>query len=139
MKLIRDEGATDTAAIASLQAAKIYDVDVLTEAIEDNPQNYTRFVVIAKEAQVHERCDKTSVVFTTPNEPGALFEVLKLAAECEVNLIKLESRPIPGRPWEYMFYLDFEGKVEAPGVRKLLDSLPDSTKRLRVLGSYPAA
>ena len=139
VKLICDEGATDTAAIASLQAAKLYDVDVLAEAIEDNPQNYTRFVVIAKEPQVHEKCDKTSVVFTTPNEPGALFEVLKLAAECEVNVIKLESRPIPGRPWEYMFYMDFEGKVEAHGVRKLLDSLPDSTERLRVLGSYPAA
>ena len=139
VKLIVDEGAADTAAIASLQAAKIYEVDVLAEAIEDNPQNYTRFVVIAKEAQVYEKCDKTSVVFTTPNEPGALFEVLKLATECEVNLIKLESRPIPGRPWEYMFYMDFEGKVEAPGVRKLLDSLPASTERLKILGSYPAA
>jgi 3-deoxy-D-arabino-heptulosonate 7-phosphate (DAHP) synthase/prephenate dehydratase len=139
VKLIKDEGAVDTAAIASLRAASIYDVDILAEAIEDNPQNYTRFVIIAKEARVHEKCDKTSVVFTTPNEPGALFEVLKLAAECQVNLVKLESRPIQGRPWEYMFYMDFEGNIEAPTVGRLVRSLPDCTERLKVLGCYPAA
>ena len=100
---------------------------MLAEAIEDNPQNYTRFVVIAKEPQVHEKCDKTSVVFTTPNEPGALFEVLKLAAECEVNVIKLESRPIPGRPWgvHVLYGLRREGRSarspQAPGFAPRLD------------------
>ena len=139
VKMIKEQGAADTAAVASLQAAKIYDVDVLAEAIEDNPQNYTRFVVIAKEARVHDRCNKTSVVFTTPNQPGALFAVLKVAAEHQVNLVKLESRPIPGRPWEYMFYMDFEGNMDSPSVGALLRSLPSCTEKLKVLGCYPSA
>ena len=139
VKMIKEQEASDTAAIASLQAAKIYEVDVLQEAIEDNPQNYTRFVVIAKEARVHDRCDKTSVVFTTPNKPGALFAVLELTAKNEVNLVKLESRPIPGRPWEYMFYMDLEGNVESPNVSTVLRELPDCTETLKVLGCYPSA
>ena len=139
VKMIKEQEASDTAAIASSQAAKIYEVDVLQEAIEDNPQNYTRFVVIAKEPRVHDRCDKTSIVFTTPNKPGSLFTVLHLTAKNEVNLVKLESRPIPGRPWEYMFYMDLEGNAESANVSTVLRELPDCTEKLKVLGCYPSA
>jgi prephenate dehydratase len=96
-------------------------------------------VVIAKEPRVHDRCDKTSVVFTTPNKPGALFAVLQLIAKHEVNLVKLESRPIPGRPWEYMFYMDWEGNIESPNVSAVLGVLPECTETLKVLGCYPSA
>jgi len=139
VKMLKEQEATDTAAIASLHAAEIYEVDVLEEAIEDNPQNYTRFVVVAKEPRVHDRCDKTSVVFTTPNKPGALFAVLELIAKHEVNLVKLESRPIPGRPWQYMFYMDWEGNIDSPNVSAVLRDLPGCTETLKVLGCYPSA
>jgi 3-deoxy-7-phosphoheptulonate synthase len=139
VKMIKEQGQMEAAAIASVQAAKLHNMDVLAEAIENNPQNYTRFIVIAKEGEVHPKCDKTSVVFTTPNQPGSLLKVLELFDKSRINLLKLESRPIPGRPWEYMFYMDFQANLEASATQEVLRSLPACTDRLKVLGCYPAA
>lgn len=139
VKMIREQQILDGAAIASVEAAGVYGMEVLAESIEDNPQNYTRFIVVARTPQVHEKCNKTSVVFTTRNEPGALYSVLRVFAERHINLAKLESRPIPGRPWEYMFYVDFEGHVQAAHVAEALRTMTQYTEQLKVLGCYPSA
>ena len=139
VKMIRDEGLMDGAAIASVEAAKAYDMQVLTESIEDNPQNYTRFFILAASPQVNEKRNKVSILYTTKNESGALYSTLKLFSEGNLNLSKLESRPIPGRPWEYVFYVDFEGNTEDEAVSETLSSLSKFTERYKMLGCYPAA
>ena len=129
----------DGAAIASAEAAKVYGMDILAPAIEDNAFNYTRFIAIARKGRVTAKCNKTSLVYTTKNEPGALLATLKLFSDRGVNLSKLESRPIPGRPWEYMFYADVEGSTETPALAEALKQLARHTTQLKVLGCYPAA
>jgi 3-deoxy-7-phosphoheptulonate synthase len=139
VKMIKDQGILDGAAVASAEAAKVYGMEILAESIEDNPQNYTRFVVIARRAEPHERCNKTSLAYATKNEPGALYATLREFADRGVNLTKLESRPIPGRPWEYMFYVDLEGHVRSSAVVEALRAIEPRTTRLKVLGCYPSA
>jgi prephenate dehydratase len=139
VKLIKEQGILDGAAIASAEAAKVYGMEVLAEGIEDNPQNYTRFVVVAKNARVHDKCNKASLVYSTKNEPGALYATLRIFAERKINLSKLESRPIPGRPWEYMFYVDIDAHIDSPEVKEALRAIEPYVARLKVLGCYPAA
>jgi 3-deoxy-7-phosphoheptulonate synthase len=139
VKTIRDESIMDGAAIASAEAARVYGMDVLAEAIEDNPLNYTRFIVIARRGRVHDKCDKTSMAYSTKNEPGALLATLQEFARRGVNLCKLESRPIPGRPWEYRFFVDVEGHVDSPELSEAIRALQAHTQSFRLLGCYPAA
>ena len=139
VKMIRDQGVIDGAAIASAEAAKTYGMQILLESIEDNPQNYTRFFVIATSPQIHDKCDKVSMLYSTRNEPGALHRTLKLFAEKNLNLLKLESRPIPGRPWEYVFCVDFKGNIQSPEVAGTLEALSKQTSGYKLLGCYPSA
>ncbi|MBI2444807.1 prephenate dehydratase [Candidatus Micrarchaeota archaeon] len=130
------EGA---AAIASRKAAEHYGLQVLAEGIEDNRNNYTRFILISKTAPIPQADFKTSIVFSTQHKPGALFRVLKAFADAQINLTKLESRPTKSTPWEYYFYLDFEGSaVHAPG-KAVLEKIKPDTLMLKVLGCYPKA
>ncbi len=138
---VREAGLPHAGAIASRRAAQVYGLQVLIEHLEDNPRNYTRFILVAREPY-HLSLDddvtcKTSVAFTLPNRPGALFKALSVFALREINLTKIESRPIPGKPWEYLFFVDFEGHAEyGPGQRALLH-LREIAPFVRVLGSYP--
>jgi len=144
VRLVMDRGRDDEAAIASATAAEIYGGRVLLEAIEDNPQNFTRFFlltgveraghVVTRETS---RRFKTSIVFRVSNKPGALFRALGAFAIFEIDLTKIESRPIEGRPWEYAFYLDFAGKLDDRNVSRALDSLRELADMVRVLGCYP--
>jgi prephenate dehydratase len=104
--------------------------------IETNPRNYTRFVVVAQKPRSNGNRKKSSIVYSTGNQPGALFEILKIFTENQVNLVKLESRPIHGKPWEYMFYADVEADVTTPAFGPVLDSIRQKTDFLKVLGSY---
>ncbi len=131
----RRESLSD-AAIASKEAAEIYAMTVIEEGIETNPRNYTRFVVIGKEQLDKGPRRKSSLIFSTGNQPGALFEVLKVYADNDVNLVKLESRPIHGKPWEYMFYVDIEADAESETFKPALDILMEKTDYLKILGSY---
>lgn len=139
VKLLKASGRRDAAAIAPRRASAVYDMPILVENIEDDPENYTRWIVLAREPiEPIEPC-KTSIVFTLKNMPGALFKALSVFSLRDIDLTKIESRPIPGSPWEYSFYLDFSESMFQERGRRALDHLGEITTTLRVLGSYPRA
>ena len=136
VRRIKDEGESGEVAIAAIEAAELYGLSVLKEGIETNPRNYTRFAVIAASAVNNGPRKKSSLVYSTSNKPGALFDTLKIFAENGINLVKLESRPIHGKPWQYMFYVDLEGDVESNELAAVMEELTEKTEYLRVLGTY---
>ncbi|HJS19940.1 MAG TPA: prephenate dehydratase [Anaerolineales bacterium] len=137
VKMLKESGTRDTAAIASRRAAEIYGMQILEEGIEDNSENFTRFLAISKETMLPDGEAKTSIVFTLRNQPGALFKALSVFALRDIDLTKIESRPLQGKPWEYLFYIDFIGAAHEETARKALDHLNEYALMLRVLGSYP--
>lgn len=139
VKMIVEQRIDDAAAIAGLQAAKVYGAHCLLKGIEDNKENYTRFLLLSKEASVSAAANKTSIVFSTENRPGTLFRCLAAFALRDIDLTKLESRPLHGRPWEYFFYADFLGNINETNCRNALSHLGEMATYLRVLGCYPRA
>ena len=139
VKMIKERGLTDGAAIASARAAEIYGMNILVREIEDNPNNFTRFFILAKQAAPPSGNDKTSIVFSVKHRPGALYEFLQQLASNKINLTKIESRPTRQKPWEYNFYLDFEGHHTDVAAREALDNLEKTSLFVKVLGSYPKA
>jgi len=140
VKMVIEKGLKDAAAIASAMAAQIYGGEILKRNIEDDPGNFTRFFLLRRPgARIPSGSGewRTSLVFRTPNVPGALFRCLSVFALRDISLIKIESRPLRGRPWEYLFYLDFIGRVDDPKCQKALGHLEELTDFVRVLGSYP--
>ncbi|WP_300463884.1 3-deoxy-7-phosphoheptulonate synthase [Desulfobacula sp.] len=136
VRQVKDSEDKYAAAIGSAMAASIFEMTILEESIEDNPRNYTRFAIIAKEVKGHKKVDKTSIIFSTGNKPGALFEVMKVFSEYQINLVKLESRPMLGKPWEYMFYADLEADIESPELAPVMERLQEKSENLRILGRY---
>lgn len=146
VKMIMESGSRDEAAIAGASAAEAYGAHILEAGIESNSQNFTRFFLLVRPDRAGtivpspaesspER--KTSIVFRIGNKPGALYRSLAAFAEQGIDLTKIESRPIEGRPWEYSFYLDFIGDRASPPVQQALAHLAAHAENLRILGSYP--
>src|SRR5260221_1274126 len=137
-KMVRDGGRTDAAAVASRRAGEVFGLAVLRESIQDFADNITRFCVIAKTAPEIPGANKTSIVFALHSRPGALFKALAGFALRDINLTKLESRPLRGRPWEYAFYVDVEVPRTHPGCERALADLVEFSHWVRTLGSYRA-
>ena len=144
VKMVVDQGLTDAAAIASAVAAQIYGARILRRSIESDRRNFTRFFLLRRPADARRSLPaaaqaqwKTSLVFSTRNIPGALFRALSAFALRDLNLTKIESRPLRGKPWEYLFYVDFLGRVDAPNAQNALRHLGELADFLRVLGCYP--
>ncbi|MBN1523394.1 MAG: 3-deoxy-7-phosphoheptulonate synthase [Spirochaetales bacterium] len=134
---VAEVGKKENAAIASAEAAAINNLEILKESIETNPQNYTRFVVIVRDDHSDiPQPNKASLVFATLDKPGALYDALKILADFSLNMTKLESRPIPGKPWEYMFYVDIQLPEDLSVFDNALKKLKLHSEELRILGSY---
>ena len=132
----KEEGA---AAIASKLAAELYGLKILYEGIEDKPGNTTRFLVVGKHCGGRSNDDKTSVLFSVRDQPGALWEVLGVFRKYNLNLSKIESRPSRTKAWEYVFFADIEGHTEDEAVKAALDEIEETCVSLKNLGSYPKA
>ena len=125
------------AAIAGRRAAKFYGASVLMSGVEDSKENFTRFFLLSPDLEVLKNADKTSIVFSFKNVPGGLFKSLSVFALRDIDLTKIESRPIHGRPWEYIFYIDFLGNIAEEATQNALQHLREITEFLEVLGCYP--
>jgi prephenate dehydratase len=139
VKMLRHELLTDAAAIASEAAARIYSGKILRKNIEDNRQNFTRFFLLTKQASVEVPAaagSKVSVAFSAANTPGSLFRAMACLALRDLNIIKIESRPLVGQPWEYRFYVDFLGSMKDVTVQNAIANLAEMTQSCKVLGNY---
>ncbi len=139
VKILLELKKNNLSCIASKNAAEIYKVPVIKEGIEDNVNNYTRFLVLTNKKLEKTRSDKTSIIFSIKHVPGALYNILEKFNENKINLTKIESRPTKTTPWEYNFYVDFEGSQDDPPVQDVLEKIKQDTLFLKVLGSYPRA
>ena len=139
VKMLAEKRPPGAAAIASRTAAAVYRARILQGHLEDHHENFTRFLLLSRSASVSRLANKISIVFSTQNLPGALFKCLSVFALRDIDLSKMESRPLRGRPWEYFFYLDFFGNVKEERCRNALAHLAEVTNFLRVLGCYEGA
>ncbi len=138
---VMERGRDDEAGIASAEAADIYGGHIVSQSVEDHAQNYTRFLLLTPQDRSIETREttrrwKTSLVFRVPNKPGSLYRALGAFAMFDLDLAKVESRPIEGRPWEYAFYVDVIGRESDPGLTRALDNLRHMSEMVRILGSY---
>lgn len=136
-KMIKEKSLVHCAAVASRRVAQIYNMQILAEDIQTIPDNYTKFFFISREKAEYAPQNKTSLVFATKNAPGALYDCLGAFATRGLNLTKLESRPSRDRPWEYVFYVDFDGHMKDDICKQALEDLNEKTSFLKIIGSYP--
>ena len=135
-QMVAQSERTDVAALSSRFCGELYGLDTLEENIQDHDNNYTRFICISKKPEIYPGADRTSLMMTLPHRPGSLYNVLAKFYALNLNLQKLESRPLPGREFEFMFYFDLEASVYAPEMEKLFRDLEGESEQLRYLGTY---
>jgi prephenate dehydratase len=136
-KLVAEKKLAGAAALASRRAAEVFGLDVLQEAVQDFEYNITRFAIIGGAPPAD--ANKTTIVFALPSTPGALFKALSVFALRDINLTKLESRPMRGRPWEYLFYVEVDAPRSDLGCARALTHLAEFARWTRVLGTYKGA
>ncbi len=135
-KRVLDDGDITQAAIASKQAARNFGLTVLKEKLNDLDNNFTRFVIISHEKVFQEKADKISVCFEVPHESGTLYNILGHFIFNGLNMTRIESRPIQGKPWQYRFFVDFNGNLREQAVRNALHGIQSETEGFRILGNY---
>lgn len=133
---VRESGRSDVAALSSRFCAEHYGLSILEENVQDQDSNYTRFICISKQPEIYPGADRTSLMLTLPHRPGSLYNIMSIFAALDINLQKLESRPLLGREFEFMFYFDLEASVYAPELERMFLELEANTERLRWLGTY---
>jgi prephenate dehydratase len=139
VKIIKNLNKNNVACIASKNAAEIFDVPIIKEGVEDNANNYTRFLIFSKEKSDETENSKTSIIFSVKHESGALYQIINEFYQHKINLTKIESRPNKNTAWEYNFYVDFEGHQDDSSVKDMLEKLRSHSTFLKILGSYPIA
>jgi prephenate dehydratase len=132
-------GSGDIAAIASRTAAEVYGLEVIKEDIQDHDNNYTRFIIIARDDAARTGNDKTSIVFSTEDTPGSLYRVLGIFNLWDINMTRIESRPAKNKLGRYVFFVDIEGHRDDEDLRDALTMVKRKTTFLRILGSYPVS
>lgn len=137
VKMLSESGLKNSAAIAAPYAADIYGMKILKKSVEDEKTNYTRFLLLARKPVAVKGKAKTSIVFSMRSIPGVLFKALSVFALRDINLTKIESRPVRSKVWRYHFYIDFEGSISDIHVKKALDHLGEIAHFVKILGSYP--
>jgi len=137
VKIIKDLNKNNVACIASKKAAEIFNVPVIQEGIEDNANNYTRFLIFSKEKNDETENSMSSIIFSVKHEAGALYQIINEFYQHKINLTKIESRPNKNTAWEYNFYVDFEGHQDDSSIKDVLEKLRNHSTFLKILGSYP--
>ena len=135
-QMIAESGRKDVAAISSAACAPLYGLEILDTEIQNNSNNHTRFICIAKQPEIYPGADRTSLMLVLPNRPGALYQLLGRFNAQGINLTKLESRPMPGRDFEFMFYFDIDASVYSPAFARLMEELDVTLEQFSYLGSY---
>ncbi len=135
-KMVAESGRGDVAALSSRSCAELYGLSCLAESVQDKGNNYTRFICISKNLEIYPGADRTSIMIMTDHKPGALYKLLSRFYALDINLTKLESRPLPDRDFEFMFYFDLETSVYSPEFITLIGELEASCEQFRYLGSY---
>ena len=135
-KMVAESGRKDVAAISSKNCAELYNLAVINDKIQNSENNYTRFICISKNLEIYPGANKISVMFTVPHKPGSLYSIISKFSVLGVNLTKLESRPIPGRDFEFIFYVDFDASVYSNEIKALIASLEEEPEFFAFLGNY---
>lgn len=135
-KMVAESARGDIAALSSHSCAELYGLSTLAADVQDKGNNYTRFICIGRELEIFPGADRTSVMLTTPHKPGSLYRIMARIAALGVNLTKLESRPLPDRDFEFMFYFDLDTPVYSPALTHLMSDLEELCETFRYLGSY---
>lgn len=137
-ELVAQKKDPHMAAVAGAQAAEQYGLAILARGINTNQSNYTRFIILSRQRELVPEADKITLIVSLKHQPGSLYRVLSHFARYRINMTNIESRPIPGRPWEYYFHIDITGHLTDPAVQKALGDLPEDTTECKILGNYPA-
>lgn len=137
-KLVSESSSLSKAAIAGRRAANLYGLEILQSGINNNPDNFTRFIIIGREPEIEKGCNKISLVVALSHQPGSLYRVLSHFAVNGLNMLKIESRPIINRPWEYLFYIDFEGCLKDKICQKAVKGIRENSTYFQLLGNYPS-
>lgn len=135
-KYIKGLNSIENGAIAGCRASKIYDLDIIASNINFNDNNYTKFAIIRKCLEVSDKSNKVSIVFSAPHKPGALYGALSYFAENNLNMIRIESRPVVGMSWQYFFYIDFEGNLLDENLEKAIKEIESKSTFFKLLGNY---
>lgn len=135
-KYVAESGRNDICCLSSIKCGELYDLDLIKSSVQDSGNNYTRFIVISKKIEIYPGANRTSMMMILKHEPGALYKILAYFYARGVNLVKIESRPLPGRDFEFMFYFDLETSIYNEGFAEMMSELKAMTSELRYLGSY---